>query len=95
MPYIDIRESQYVIAMVQTVRNNFEGFSNNQDERAILDCKVQEIIGHPADTNLKHMVSKNLLINFPVKVGYVTNALSVFSHTLSGVRGKTMRTKLD
>ena len=56
---------------------------------------VQEIIGHPMDTKFKHMERKKLMINLPVKVEDVTNALYIFGLELEGVQGKTARTKTD
>lgn len=55
MPYIDMREHQGAFAMVQTVRDKFEGYTKRQVEKAILARKAQALVGHPSDVEFKKM----------------------------------------
>ena len=87
MPYIRICESQDAIPMVQTVRKNFEGFTNNQVGEAILARKVQAMIVHPTETNFKPMLRKKLLRNLPAKAKYFTNILSIVGPDLEVLKG--------
>ena len=64
--------------MVQTVHNNFEGYTKKQVEKAILDRKFKAIIGNPTDNKFKLMVSQELLNNFPVIIDDITNAHTIF-----------------
>ena len=49
MPYIDMREVTEGFAMVQTVRQNFEGYTKKQVEKAIAARKLQAMMAHPSD----------------------------------------------
>jgi hypothetical protein len=41
------------------------------------------------------MVRKNTIKNCPIKPAYITNALTIFGLSIAGVRGKTVRLKLE
>ena len=59
--------------MVQTIRQNYEGYTKKEVEQAKLARKVQGRIGHPTDRNFENMVSHNILKNCPVTKPDVTN----------------------
>ena len=59
MPYIDMRDHQEGLVMLQTVHKNFKGFTKCQVEKAILACRIQAIVGQPTDAEFKHMVSSH------------------------------------
>ena len=50
-PFIDLGKSKSKAAaiLVQTVRQNFEGFTREEVERAILARKMQSRSGHPSE----------------------------------------------
>ena len=49
MSYINMREHQEGVAMLETVRNNFEGYTKKQVENAILARKMKAMVAHPQD----------------------------------------------
>ena len=67
MPFIDMREHHDAFAMVQTVQENFKGFTEKQVKKAILACEAQAKLAHPTDEKFKNMVSSKSLDNCPVK----------------------------
>ena len=72
--------------MVQTMRNHFEGCTNNQVEKSILDHKVHKVVWHPTEERFKHMVSSKLLNNYPINVEDITTTHTIFGTDLSGVQ---------
>ena len=93
MPYIDLRDSKEDVNFIQTVRDNYEGFTKWDVLDAKLARRAQAMIGHPTDSTFKAMVSHKLLRNCTVKPLHVANADIMFGTDLSGVRGRTVRTK--
>ena len=65
MPYIDMRENHAGLALLQTVRKNFEGFTKKQAEKALLARNVQAMVGHPSDGEFNQMVSSPSMKNCP------------------------------
>ena len=64
--------------MSQMVWETFEGYTNNQVEKAILNFKVQAMLGHPNYERFKPMVISKLLNDYPIKVEDVTSAQTIF-----------------
>ena len=91
MPYIDLRESQDGIIMLETVRKNFEGYTKKQVERAILARKTQAMVPHPPDEKFKQMVNHESFKNCNVKVEDITNAHNLFGHNRSRLKGRSKR----
>ena len=93
MPYIDMRKHKEAFALLQTVRENFEGFIQRQVKQAKLARRAQAMVGHPTDDKFKQMVSSRSFTNCRVKVRDVTNARAIFGPYLPGLGGKTIRQK--
>ena len=74
MPYIDLREQDEGLVMIETVKKNLESFTRKEIERADLSRTVQRRIGNPTDEKLKHIVSQNNLKNIPISSSDVDNA---------------------
>ena len=93
MPYIDLRNNQEGIAMIETVRKKFAGATQREIEKAYLACPVQHRIGHPSDERFKEIVSlgKNGLRNCPVTSSDVSNAPVIFGLNHPRIRGGTTR----
>ena len=53
MPYIDLREHQAGISMIETVQKNFEGVTKIQLNKAITARVLQRRIGHPPEERYK------------------------------------------
>jgi hypothetical protein len=93
MPYIDMREQHFGVAMLQTVRKNYEGFTKAQVVKAVLARKAQAKVAHPSDEKFKQMVSHRSLVNSKVKVVDITNARALWGPNRPGLRGKSVREK--
>ena len=48
--------------------------------------ELQVMVGHPIDRKYKHMVSKKLILNFPITIYDITKANYMLLPGLSGVR---------
>ena len=90
MPYIDMREHKEAFALLQTVRQNSEGFTKRQVKQESLTRKAQAIVGHPTDDKFKQMVSSKRFTNCHVKVSGVTNARTIFGPYLPGLGGRQL-----
>ena len=47
------------MAMIETVRKNFESCTKTEIEKAKLSCAVQSMIGHPSNKHYKQIVALN------------------------------------
>ena len=102
MPYINVREYQQGmsmiemtrdrqngISMIKTARKNFKGVTKKQLNKAIMARVLQRRIGHPPEERYKEIVS--LHADCPVSVTDITNARVIFGPNVSGLRGRTVR----
>ena len=44
MPYIDLHTTKTGVAMINTVRKNFESYAKRETEKAKLSCNVQSMV---------------------------------------------------
>ncbi len=91
-PYINM-QSTNAVAMIQTVCQQYEGFTKRKVQDATAACKAQAMTGHPIDAQFLKLVRNNSIKNCPVKPGHITNAHSIFGPSIAGVRGRTTRQK--
>jgi hypothetical protein len=73
---------------VQTVQENFEGYTKREILQAKEARQAQAIIGSPSEEHYKGMVSSNIIKNCPINVSNVTNTRNIFGLDLASVRGK-------
>eukprot|EP00804_Cyclotella_cryptica_P010780 CCRYP_008725-RA/>CCRYP_008725-RA protein AED:0.40 eAED:0.50 QI:0/0/0/1/1/1/2/0/173 len=54
-PFVDLSKERRIAAavLIQTVRQNFEGYTREEVERAIMARKMQSRSGHPSETTFK------------------------------------------
>eukprot|EP00970_Alexandrium_tamarense_P013771 scaffold3678_cov106-Alexandrium_tamarense.AAC.5 len=78
LPYVNVRKNRNALAMIQMVRDSYEGFTKKEIEMATLARKVQAMVGHPTDPKFKDMVSNKVISNCPIKVIGITNAARIF-----------------
>jgi hypothetical protein len=85
--------SNIELMLVNTVRENFEGYSHHEVEKAKEARRIQGMISNPTEREFAGMVREQLLTNCPVTVRDVDNANQIFGPDLAKLRGKTTRTK--
>jgi hypothetical protein len=76
---------------MQTVRENYEGFTKKDVIKAKEDRQAQGLIGNPSKKDFKGMVSNHLIPNCPVTYAAITNARKIFGPDLASIRGKTVQ----
>ena len=81
--------------MVNTVRENYEGCTKHDLEKAKEARRLQGMIGNPTEREFIGMVREKLIANCPITVRDVDNANRIFGPDLANLRGKTTRTKPD
>jgi len=81
------------LMLVNTVRENFEGYSHHKAKKAKEARHIQGMIANPTEREFAGMVREQLLTNCPVTVRDVDNANQNFGPDLANLRGKMTRTK--
>jgi hypothetical protein len=96
MPYIDLNKSVECTALcfVQTIRERYEGFTKREMTKAQEASRAQAMIGHVPDREFRKMVSRNHMPSCPITVQSFDNSKTIFGPDLTGVRGRTTRSKL-
>ena len=89
--YLDLKGNKEAgIALVTTIRENFEGYIKKQVEGGINARQFQAMLGHPSRKDYKSMVCANLIANCPVTPENISHAHKLFSEKLAGLIGKTI-----
>jgi hypothetical protein len=86
-------DSKIEYMLVNTVRENFEGFTKHEIEKATEAGRLQGMIGHPTEREFTGMVREKLITNCPVTVHDINNANLMYGPDLANLRGKQTRTK--
>ena len=79
------------VALVQTVRENYEGYTKRELLRAKEACRAQAMIGNQSKGDFKGMVSSNMIKNCSRTPSDIANAKEIFGPALVSVRGKAVR----
>ena len=93
-PYVDLNEQgdENAVLLVQTVRKNYEGFTRQEVEQAILARKLQARSGHPSEAVFKNKVSckskSSLFRDCPMLSKDISNAKTIFGPSKPCVEGK-------
>ena len=89
--YLDLKENEETgIALVTTVRENFEGYTKKEVKGTIHARQFQAMLGHPSKNDCKSMVHAYLIANCPVTPENISHAHKLFGENLAGLRGKTV-----
>jgi hypothetical protein len=106
LPYIDLLGREAAVMLlemavaieskdghmnVQTVRENYEGYTKREVLKAKEARRVQGLIGNPSKGDYKAMVRGNMIQNFPIIPDNITNVRTIFGPDLASIRGKTVR----
>jgi hypothetical protein len=85
MPYLNLKEVEAEVALllVQTIRGNMEGFTQQEVEEARAAQEAQAMGGHPTDGNFLGMVCANMIPNCPITLTAVKNANIIFGPDLA------------
>ena len=87
MPHIDLRKNKVEIAMIETVRKNFEYYTKKNIENSKLSCTVQSMIGHPPNEHCKQSVSPKHLKQCPIDINDIKNDKAIFRPDWPGLKG--------
>ncbi len=95
--YHDVSDasSNIELMLVNTVRENFEGYSCHKVKKAQEARRIQGMIANPTEREFAGMVCEQLLTNCPVTVRDIDNANQIFGRDLANLRGKMTRKKLE
>jgi hypothetical protein len=87
-------DSNFECMLVNTVRDNFEGYTKHNIAKAKEAQRLQGIVGNPTDKEFKGMVCEKLIIitNCPVTVQDIENANHIFGPDLANLRGEMIIT---
>ncbi len=105
LPYIDLGElSEDAAAMlvqtgsedaahafIQTVRQNYEGYTKKEILRAKEARRAMGLVGYPNKQDFKGMVRANMIPNCPINATDIANARDIWGPNLASLRGKTVR----
>lgn len=86
-------DSNFEYMLVNTVRENFEGYTRYDIAKAKEARRLQGMIGNPTDKDFEGMVREQLITNCPVTVHDIKNATCIFGPDIANLRGKTTRAK--
>jgi hypothetical protein len=78
---------------VNTIRDNFEGFTKHQVKNAERACRLMNMVATPSKRDFQGLVRHNLLKDCPITPDDVNNANKIFGPDLATIRGKTVRQK--
>ena len=79
--------------LVNTVRENFEGYLRHEVEKSKEAGCIQGMIANPTEREFSGMVHEQLLTNCPVTVQDIDNPIQMFGPDLANLRGEMTRTK--
>ena len=76
---------------VNTVRDNYQGYTKHQVKNATRARRLMGIVGTPSPRDFQGMVRHNFLKDCPVTPEDITIANDLFGPDLATIRGKTVR----
>ncbi len=81
--------------LVNTVRENFKGYTRQDVKRTREARRIQGMIANPTEREFTGIVCENFLTNCPITVCNVDNANQIFGPNLANLRGKKTSAKPD
>ena len=80
-----IRNDDEKVTLVQTVRGNYEGYTEREVLKAKEARRAQAMMGNPSEGDYKGMLNHNLIPSCPVTSSDITNAKAKFGPDLPSV----------
>jgi hypothetical protein len=84
-----------VVVMVNTVEDNREGYTDRAYSTAKQARRALGMVGYPSEKDFKHMVSSNMIRNYPVTPKDIIAANNIFGPNAACMKGKTVRATQD
>jgi hypothetical protein len=81
------------MALVSTVEDNMKRFTDREVKKAEEARRLQTVLGYPSDKALVRMISSGGMVNSPISVHDVYNAVRIWGPNLGSLKGKTTRSK--
>jgi hypothetical protein len=100
-PYVELSQDKSGAAamLIRTIRQNFEGYTRDEVERAILARNMQSRGGHPSEMSFKREVSRSspssLFNDSSISAKDITNARNIFGPSAACIKGKWVRGRPD
>jgi hypothetical protein len=85
---VEPKESKEGFINVQTVQENYEGYTKQEILKAKEARRAQGLIRNPSESNFRGMVRGNMIQNCPITSDDVTNMRAIFEPDLASIRGK-------
>jgi hypothetical protein len=79
------------VVLVNTVKQNKEGFTEREFNRAKSARRALGLVGYPSPRDFKNMVRSNMIKNCNVTPTDIDNAHKLFGDDIATLRGKTVR----
>ena len=90
----ELREVETGLSCIQTVRGNYEGFTQREILQAKEARQAQAMVGNPSRKDLQGLVSGNMIANCPFSSTDVTNTKIMYGPDIPRTRGATVRRRL-
>ena len=87
----DPSQQQKQLTLVNTVKNQSEGYSQLQLDKAKAAREFQAKVGHPSTKDLKAIIQSNQIINCPITIQDIDRAEHIFGPSIPILKGKTTR----
>jgi hypothetical protein len=79
------------VVLVNTVKQNNEGFTEREYNRAKSARRALGLVGYPSPRGFKNMVRSNMIKNCSVTSTDINNAHKLFGDDVATLRGNTVR----
>jgi hypothetical protein len=89
----DNDEPKKHIPHVNTVRDNFEGFTKKQVQQVHRARRLMSMLASPSEQDFQGLVQSHMLLECPVTHEDVKNTHTIFGPNLANIRGKTVQKK--
>ena len=91
IPYIDLREFNQGLVLIETVRKSMGGFTHDEIEGAKLSRQTQGRVGNPPERVFKQLIGTNDLKKNPVPIENVSDAFAIFGSNVNRLKGAATR----